>query len=78
MDLIAQIFIMVLGTCAIWLANSKTKKARFYGALCGLISQPAWFYTSFVNGQWGVFIIAFIYTAAWIKGLIINRKYNED
>jgi hypothetical protein len=69
----SQIAIMLLSPLAMWLVNSKDKKHRLYGAVVGLISQPFWFYTSFYNGQWGIFIIAFVYAAAWVRGIINNK-----
>jgi hypothetical protein len=64
MDMICQIMITVLGVPAIFLLARDNK----YGWLCGLLSQPFWFYTSYVNEQWGVFLLSFAYGFNWVYG----------
>ena len=63
-DFVAQIVIFVLGTTSIILIARKNK----WGFILALIAQPFWFYTTYVNHQWGAFIVSFIYTASWIYG----------
>lgn len=63
-----QIFLAIFGVIAIWLSQDSRESVRKYSCLFGMISQPFWFYTSYVNEQWGVFILAIFYTIAWMKG----------
>lgn len=64
-DLIAQIGVSIFGIAAIVLVFRKNK----WGFLFGLLSQPFWFITSFVNKQWGVFFLTIIYTFSWAYGI---------
>jgi len=65
LDLISQFAIPILGTSSIILIAKKNKS----GFVLGLAAQPFWLITSFINQQWGVFIVAIIYTLSWIFGI---------
>ena len=77
LDLISQFAIPILGTSSIILIAKKNK----WGFVLGLAAQPFWFITSFINQQWGVFIVGFIYTLSWIFGVyewfFKNSKVNQ-
>lgn len=62
---ISQIAILVLGVASIVLVAKKNK----WGFVLGLAVQPFWFITSFLNKQWGIFIVSFVYTLSWIFGI---------
>ncbi len=62
-----QIIILVFGCSAIWLVGRKEHWKK-WGYLCGLLSQPFWFYTLVKNDQWGLFILCCWYTYAWGQG----------
>jgi nicotinamide riboside transporter PnuC len=64
-DTIAQIGLTIFGVTAIILVAKKNK----WGFVFGLLSQPFWFITSFVNKQWGVFFVSIIYTFSWLFGI---------
>lgn len=64
-DNISQIAVFILGAPAIILVAKKNK----WGFVIGLLSQPFWFITSFLNKQWGVFFVSFIYTLSWCLGI---------
>lgn len=63
-----QIGIAVFGVAAIFFVGRKELKWRRWGYVCGLCSQPFWFYTTYVHKQWGIFALAFFYAIAWIVG----------
>ena len=63
-ELVSQVAIVILGTSSILLIARKNK----WGLVVALAAQPFWFYTTYVNHQWGAFIVSFIYTAIWIYG----------
>jgi len=65
LDIIAQAMIFVFGVASIVLVARKNK----WGFVFGLMAQPFWFITSYVNEQWGVFIVSFVYSASWIYGV---------
>jgi len=50
-ETISQIAIFILGAEAIILVAKKNK----WGFVAGLLSQPFWFITSYINKQWGIF-----------------------
>jgi hypothetical protein len=64
-----QIGIAVFGVAAIRLSQDERERVRRWSCICGLCAQPFWFYTTFVNGQWGIFVLSFFYTWAWWKGV---------
>ena len=64
-DLISQIAIAVLGLASIFLVAKKIK----WGFVLGLATQPFWFITSYLNGQWGVFVLSIGYTFVWCFGI---------
>jgi len=67
MDVIAQIWIIVFGCSAIWLVG-RLEHWKRWGYICGILSQPAWFYTAIVNEQWGIFVLSLFYTYSWMQG----------
>ena len=64
-DTISQIGIAAFGVSAIILVAKKNK----WGFVLGLLSQPFWFITSFLNQQWGIFFLNFIYSGTWLLGI---------
>jgi len=65
LDSIAQWGIIILGLSAIILVARKNK----WGFVLGLLSQPFWFVTSYLNKQWGVFVLSIVYAGVWIYGI---------
>ena len=65
LDTVAQVGITIFGISAIILVAKKNK----WGFVMGLLSQPFWFITSFVNQQWGIFFVSIIYAGTWIYGI---------
>jgi nicotinamide riboside transporter PnuC len=64
-DAISQFGIFIFGSVAIILVAKKNK----WGFVCGLVSQPFWYATAYINGQWGLFLVSFVYTASWSYGV---------
>ncbi len=67
-DRAVQTLIAVTGPPAVFLVNSPWESARGWGAVIGLISQPAWLYATASAGQWGSFISALAFTVGWAFG----------
>lgn len=65
LEIFSQISITVFGVFAIVLIAMKNK----WGFVFGLASQPFWFYTSYTNEQWGIFLLSFVYLGSWIYGI---------
>lgn len=64
-----QIGIAIFGVAAIRLSQDERESVRRWACLFGMLAQPFWFYTTAVNGQWGIFALSFFYTWAWWKGV---------
>ena len=64
-EIISQTAIFILGAIAIILVAKKNK----WGFVAGLVSQPFWFITSYMNKQWGVFFVSFVYSISWGYGV---------
>ena len=67
-----QLMIFLCGATSIWMLN--TNRFRFWGAAIGLLGEPFWLYTSIKNGQWGIVVLCFWYSYAFVQGMWINRK----
>ena len=65
---LSQLGIMVFGCPSIWLVGRK-EAWRKWGYALGLCSMPFWFYTTYTNEQWGIFILSFWYLYAWGQGV---------
>ena len=65
LDTIAQAGLAVFGITAIILVAKKNK----WGFVFGLLSQPFFFITSYINAQWGLFLLNIAYTLSWIYGI---------
>lgn len=68
LDALAQLAIALTCMSSIFLVNDPRPKVQRYACICGLISEPFWFYTTFVHHQWGIFAAAFVYTFSWGRG----------
>jgi hypothetical protein len=68
METLSQIMIFVCGALSITALNSNGKMSK-YGPVIGLIVQPFYFYSSFINEQWGLFSVSFLYTLAYVYGI---------
>lgn len=77
LDIISQIGVAVFGIIAVVLVAKKNK----WGFVFGLASQPFWLLTSYLNRQWGVFLLSIIYAFSWGFGLyewFFKEKKNEN
>ncbi len=71
-DIISQVAIVFFGAGAIMLVAKKNK----WGFVFGMIAQPFWYITAYINEQWGVFFVSIIYTISW--GLGIYEWFFKD
>ena len=70
--MIAQVGIAVFGVAAIFLVTGSDARMRAAGCACGLCSQPFWLWTTWENGQWGIFALSVFYAYSWGRGLRNN------
>ena len=74
--MISDIAIALLGFAAIRLSQAKSKTAKKYAPVVGLLSQPFWFYVTWQLGMPGMFILTIGYTYAWCVG--INNEWMQQ
>lgn len=67
--LIDQVVIAVCGVASAFLSQAKNFEPRRYACLFGLFSEPFWMYSTWHAEQWGIFLLAWLYTWAWGRGL---------
>lgn len=67
---LCQVVIIVAGAFAAWLSQDPNPFKRKWSSIAGLAAQPAWFYSTYINDQWGMFLVSFIFTAAYARGFI--------
>jgi len=72
LDTVSQIIIFIFGIASIILVARKNK----WGFVAALVAQPFWIYTSYVNEQWGIFFVSFVYAASWAYGAY--QWFSED
>lgn len=65
-----QVFIAVFGLASIFLISSADPKKMKYGFVCGLLAEPFWFYTAFVNYQYGIMVLVICYAFCHARGFI--------
>lgn len=70
-DLIQGIILGVSGS-SIWLMTAKDRRVQLGGCIIALLGQPFWLYTTWVNDQWGMFVLALIFVLSFAKGIWIR------
>jgi hypothetical protein len=66
-----QLLLLICGASSIVLLSEPN--LLIFGYLVVLFSQPIWMYETWKKRQWGIFILAFVYTASALNG--INNLY---
>lgn len=74
---IAQAVILICGIGAVLLVNNPNKNVSKYACFFGLACQPAWAYSTYTHGEWGTFLLTFVYTYGWSVGLYHNWIKNH-
>lgn len=67
-----QIAIMFTGVLACWFSQSRNATLRKWACIFGIAGQPFWFIAAWKANQSGIFIVNFMYAAAWIRGFYNN------
>lgn len=61
----AGILLALLSVTSFLLSTSLHPPIRITGFLCGLLSQPLWFYIAITSHNLGLFINSMFFTAMW-------------
>jgi len=67
-ETIAQAAIVIGGIVSVYFLNIKGPRHR-WGHVFALSIMPAWFYTSWLHDQWGIFIRCMIFSVLWTMGI---------
>lgn len=67
--MIEQVVIVVFGITAVWLSQDVRRDRRRFACIAGLCAQPAWIYATWKAQQWGICLLALVYTAGWCRGV---------
>lgn len=70
--MIDQLFLASFGLLAVWCLSRNRLSTRRYGYIFGLCSQPFWYWTTFNNGQWGLFILTGCYSVIYCRGFYLH------
>lgn len=72
---VLQIIILIAGVIYLGLLTSSDPRTRFLGHCVVVLIQPAWFYETWINDQFGMFILAVCYFIIGFKGMFTT--WNE-
>lgn len=67
--MLEQIGIAICGLSAVFLSQDPRPRWARWACIFGLAGQPFWFYATYKAGQWGIFVLCFLYTASWARGV---------
>ncbi len=70
-----QAWIVITGGAAVWLTTNPGGRYHRLACCIGLAGQPCWYITTLQNFQWGVFLLSVIYTASYVRGILLHRRF---
>lgn len=73
-DYICQAILTFCGIGSLYFMASTDARKRLLAGCIGLFGEPFWFATAYINGQYGVMILVFIYGSGWIRVVWTNYK----
>lgn len=74
MEHLIQGAILLFSAAAVILLTAGSRRVQLAGCLAGLVGQPLWFYTTWLNGQWGIFALCLVYACFYIRGVWVRMK----
>lgn len=69
-----QWLIAITGCTSSWMIHDERRDWRLAASLIACIGQIGWFVAAYKAGQWGIFVVDFIYTLGWIRGIKSNWR----
>lgn len=67
-EFVSQAMIIICGILTAWLSQDPKFENRRWSSIAGLIVQPFWFYSTYMNDQWGMFAVSFVFLVAYMRG----------
>jgi hypothetical protein len=77
-DYSSQAIITCTGFLSLYLLASQDAKVRMYAGLVGLFGEPFWFTTAYINEQWGIMLLVFVYGVNWVRVVYSNYKVIDE
>jgi nicotinamide riboside transporter PnuC len=74
LDYTSQAIITFTGFTSLYLMASQDPRMRYYAGLVGLFGEPFWFFTAWVNAQYGVMMLVLVYGVNWARLAYFNWK----
>lgn len=71
---VVQAFILQMGAISILLLTDPTTRHRRMALWIGVLSQPFWLWATYSKNQWGMFILALVYTFSYMRGLFLSSE----
>lgn len=80
--MIEQIIIALCGITSVYLSQDPRRSWARWACIAGLISEPFWLMAAYKAGQWGVGVMAVVYTFGWGRGYyyhwIVPRRERKE
>lgn len=67
--MIEQIVIGLCGIASVYLSQDPAWDRRKWACIFGMFAQPFWLYATYQAGQWGIFLLSFVYAIGWARGI---------
>jgi len=71
-DYISQAILTCCGIGSLYFMASKDAHKRLLAGCIGLFGEPFWFATAYINDQYGVMLLVFVYGAGWLRVVWTN------
>lgn len=71
--MLQQAYVFAVGVLALYCATSQGVTLRALAPIFGLLGQPVWLVTTYLDERWGMFSLALVYTLIWLKSLYSYR-----
>ena len=74
LDYISQAILTCCGIGSLYFMASTDARKRLLAGCIGLFGEPFWFATAYINDQYGVMLLVFIYGTGWLRVVWTNYK----
>lgn len=74
---VVQGFLLMMSGTAVWLLAGKNEKRQLIGCIIGVCGQPLWLWSTWIYGQWGIFILALVFLYSYGKGAIVRMPWRK-
>lgn len=69
LNIILQAWIILTSVISILLVTDHNIRFVRIGCVIGLLGQPAWIYSTWITGQYGMLLVSFAFTFAYLRDL---------